>query len=181
MTMRLRVPIWLSPPAMIRQLTRIEQIVANVGQEVFDPFGEPQIGQLFAKVIVTPGDSVIAVDGNVVTLLANKGHTTLPDGSLPSWQNLLNLYGTFREGVSALRLMLTDDINGPFVSGTLQLGDSVNTLIWMSPICRRNTLPRPGSCETTPATGRSFSSPLRMKGWRPGTWKRRGRTMRRGS
>jgi hypothetical protein len=130
MTIRLRVPIWLTPPAMIHKLNRIEQVVANVGQEVVDAYGEPLIGKLFKQVIVTPGDCAIAVDGNAITLLANKGCTTLPDGSLPSWANLLTSYGTFEEGVSTLRLMLTDDIEGPFVSGTLQMGSAVNTLVW---------------------------------------------------
>jgi hypothetical protein len=130
MTIRLRVPFWLTPPAMIRKLGRIEQVVANVGQEVFDAYGEPLISNLFDQVIVTPGDCSVVVDGNVITLLADKTSSTLPDGNLPSWQNLLTLYGTFEAGVSELRLMLTDNIEGPFVSGTLQPGDAVNTLIW---------------------------------------------------
>ena len=130
MTIRLRVPFWLTPPAMIRRISRIEEIVANVGQEVFDAYGEPLIGNIFQRVIVTPGDCSILVDGNVITLLGDKASSTLPDGSLPSWENLLTLYGTFQTGVSELRLMLTDNIEGPFVSGTLQPGDAVNTLIW---------------------------------------------------
>lgn len=138
MTLRLRVPFWLTPPAMIRKISRIEEIIANVGSEVYDGYGEPQIGQLFSQVIVTPGDSSIAVDGNVITLLGDRGSLTLPDGSQPSWQNLLTQYGIFRPSVSSLRLMLTDDINGPFVSGTLQTSDADNVLIWtIDP----NTLP----------------------------------------
>ena len=118
LTLRLRLPFWLTPPAMIHRLGRIEQVVANVGEETVDYYDDHQIGELFTRVIVTPGDCAIAVDGNVITLLANKGSDTLPDGSLPSWQNLLTQYGIFRDGVSALRLMLTDDIEGAFVSGT---------------------------------------------------------------
>lgn len=138
LTIHLRIPFWLTPPAMVRRLGRIEQVVANVGAETVDYYGDPQIGQLFAQVIVTPGDCAIAVEGNLITLLAHKGHDTLPDGSLPSWRNLLNLYGTFRNGQSELRLMLTDDINGPYVAGPIQYGSAENIMIWtIDP----NTLP----------------------------------------
>ena len=138
MTIRLRVPFWLTPPAMIRKISRIEEIITNIGQEVFDAYGEPQIGQLYQQEIITPGDASIAVDGNVITLLGEKAALTLSDGSLPSWSTLLLEYGIFRPNVSALHLMLTDDIEGPYVSGTLQNGDADNVLIWtIDP----NTLP----------------------------------------
>ena len=138
MTIRLRVPIWLTPPAMIRKISRIEEIITNIGQEVFDVYGDPEIGQLYQQEIVTPGDANIAVDGNLITLLGDKAGLTLPDGSLPSWPEFLNQYGIFRPNVSVLRLMLTDDIEGPYVSGTLQAGDAPNVLIWtIDP----NTLP----------------------------------------
>src|SRR5262249_11521890 len=88
------------------------------------------MGRVYEQVIVTPGDHMIMVDGNTVTLLAHKGHSTMPDGSVPSWSKLLKQYGVFRPNQSELRLMLTDDIEGPFCSGTLQAGDAVNTLYW---------------------------------------------------
>lgn len=143
-TMRLRLPFWLTPPAMIRRLTRIEEVVANVGQEVTDDYtGEPTIGQLYQRVIVTPGDYSILVDGNVVTLLANKGADTLSDGSLPSWQTLFDTYGKFHEGTSQLRLILTDDIEGSFVAGTMQYGDAQNIVLWTidAETLPANTLP----------------------------------------
>lgn len=130
MTLRLRVPIWLTPPALIHRLSRIEQVVTNVGDKVDDVYGDPMLGTVFEQVIVTPGDHMIMVDGNTVTLLAHKGHTTMPDGSLPSWSKLLKQYGVFKPAVSELRLILTDDIEGPFVAGTLQPGEAVNTLFW---------------------------------------------------
>src|ERR1044072_2078740 len=67
MTLRLRVPFWLSPPAMIRKLTRIEEIVANIGEEVVDQFDDAYLGSMLNQVIVTPGDRVIAVDFNTIT------------------------------------------------------------------------------------------------------------------
>lgn len=129
MTLRLRIPIWLSPPAKVKALHRIEEVIANVGQEVQDTDG-PLLGTLFQRVIVTPGDLCISVNGNSITLLAEHGHATLPDNSIPSWANLFKLYGTFSPGESELRLYLTSDIEGPFVAGTLQYGNAPNLMVW---------------------------------------------------
>jgi len=144
LTIKLRIPFWLTPPATIRKLTRIEEIVANVGEKAgTDSYGQVSVGAIYNQVIVTPGNHAIAVDGHTITLLASKGHDTMPDGSLPSWRTLFNHYGTFREGISELRLMLTDDIEGPFVSGTMQWGSSDNTILWTidADTLPANTLP----------------------------------------
>ena len=130
LSIRLRVPFWLTPPAMIRKLGRIEEVVANVGNRVNDYYGDGQIGTLYEQVIVTPANHAIAVDGNRITLLAHKGHDTMPDGSMPSWRTLFTEYGIFRNGQSQLHLMLSDDIEGPFVAGTLQYGAAANEAIW---------------------------------------------------
>lgn len=130
MTLRLRIPIWLTPPAKVKPIHRIEEIIANIGQEVVDPIYGPALGNVFQRIIVTPGEFCISVNGNSITLLADRGHDTLPDGSVPSWVNLFKLYGTFQAGVSEIRLYLTSDIEGPFVAGTLQLGNASNLLVW---------------------------------------------------
>ena len=130
MTFKLRLPIWLTPPAKVRTLHRIEEIIANIGQEVHTAHGS-KLGTLYERVIVTPGDLCINVDGNIVTLLAEHGHDTLPDGSMPSWDDLFRLYANpFRPGESELRLYLTHDIEGPFVAGVLQYGSAPNQLYW---------------------------------------------------
>jgi hypothetical protein len=129
-TIRLRIPIWLTPPAKVKQLHRIEEVVIDVGEEVQDEDG-PRLGAIFQRTIVTPGDFCIKVDGSQITLLADKGHDTLPDGSLPSWRDLIRRYGAFRSNESELRLYLTKDIEGAFVTGTLQFGSQSNTMIWL--------------------------------------------------
>ena len=131
MTIRLRLPIWLTAPAKVRKLKRIEEIVANIGDRVFDPIdGSSTIGNLYGRVIVTPGNYCITVDGNVITLLSDKGDDTLADGSIPSWSDLITLYGLFTPNVSEMNLFLTSDIEGAFVSGTLNYGSEPNQLIW---------------------------------------------------
>jgi hypothetical protein len=47
----------------------------------------------------------------------------------------------------------------------------VNTLILMSTICPLSTPPKPGSCGTTPATGRGSTSLPPTRGWLQETWK----------
>lgn len=129
-SLKLRLPIYLSPPAKIKRISRIEEIIANVGDLVVDPVNGPEIGELFTRVIVTPGDHFIRVEGNVITLLADKAADLMPDGSLPSWSKLFELYGIFESGVSELRLLLTSDPNGPFVAGTITYSSNINEVIW---------------------------------------------------
>jgi hypothetical protein len=138
MTFHLRLPIWLTPPAKVRTLRRIEEVIANIGQEVHTAHGS-KLGALYERVIVTPGDLCVSVVGNVVTLLAAHGKETLPDGSVPTWDDLFHLYANpFSPGESELRLHLTKDIEGPFVAGVLQYGSAPNQLYW---IMDADTLP----------------------------------------
>lgn len=142
-TLRLRVPIWLTAPAKIRKLTRIEEIVANVGDLQYDQLDAPYIGTLYQQEIITPGDHFISVDGATITLLGAHAGAALPDGSIPSWTDLFNLYGKFNPMDSELHVLITSDINGPFVSGTLQAGGAVNQLAWTinTSTLPANTLP----------------------------------------
>lgn len=129
-TIRLRIPIYLTAPAKVRKLIRIEEIVANVGKKSLDLKGEPEISTLYQQVIITPKDHFILVEGNTITLLNGKGGDVMEDNSLPSWQTIFNFHGEFSSGSSQLRLYLTPNIEGPFVSGTLQTGSAPNVLIW---------------------------------------------------
>jgi hypothetical protein len=129
-TVRLRIPIYLTAPAKVRKLVRIEEIITNVGDRVLDLAGDPTIGTQFQQVIVTPGDHFIMVNGSSITLLNSHGGDRMADNSLPSWSGLFRLYGQFVPTISTLRLYLTSDIEGPFVSGTLQYDSEPNGMLW---------------------------------------------------
>ncbi len=129
-SLHLRLPIWLTPPAKVKRISRIEEVVANVGDLVHDPYGIPEIGQLFGRVIVTPGDHFVGVNGDIITLLGDKASDTMPDGSLPSWADLFEIYGTFNSGLSQLHLLTTPEPDGPYISGTIVLGANPNELVW---------------------------------------------------
>ena len=130
-SLKLKLPFYLSAPAKIKRQHRIEEVVVNIGELEKDPYdGSSTIGNNYGRTIITPGDMWISVDGSNITLLGEKASDTLPDGSIPSWVNLFKFYGTFNPTVSQIRLSLTDDIEGPFVAGTLQYGSESNTMIW---------------------------------------------------
>lgn len=130
LSLKLRLPFYLTAPAKVRKLIRIEQIVANIAALENDQLNMPTIGEIYKTDIITPRDYVISVDGNVITLLNKHGAEVNADGSTPSWEELFTRYGHFYPGASELRLCLTADIEGPFVSGTMQYGSAVNQVIW---------------------------------------------------
>jgi hypothetical protein len=128
MTLQLEVPIWLSPPAKIRQQNLIEQIVTNINDTsplpgVLSDAANP--GTLLTQNIVTPGNHYIKVDGDEITLLGPDGeHEPLP------WQPLLDLYGFLRPAMSQLYLRKTSDIEGPSIIGVLQASGDPTKLLW---------------------------------------------------
>ena len=128
MTITLRMPFHLNPPAILKQQNLIEQVVTNIGDQVA-PEGvtaDQPIGTRLAQNITTPGNHRIMVESGVLTLLGSEGE----DEPLP-WLPLLNMYGQYRPAMSELRLMKTADIEGPFVTGTVQINSNDPTqLLW---------------------------------------------------
>jgi hypothetical protein len=144
MSIKVHIPIWLSAPAKVKRLTRIEEVVANVNAGAIDPAtGVLQSGERLHQSIITPGDRCLYVEGSTLTLLAAESATLDSDGSVPSWQTLITQYGLLRPTISQIKLFITDDIEGPFVSGTLQFSGTTNKLIWTidTATLPANTLP----------------------------------------
>jgi len=133
MTMTLKVPFWLSPPAKIRQQTIIEQIVTNIGDTSPLPgvIADQQTGNRLARNVTTPGDRHIKVENGVVYLLGSKGQEHDENGDPYDWKPFLDLYGFLRPAMSQLWLKKTADIEGPSVIGTLQFDSNDTTkLLW---------------------------------------------------
>lgn len=132
-TIRLRVPIWLSPPAKVKSQNIIQQIISNIfDADAADLTGYGgATGSRMARDITTPGEHSIAVDGGVITLLNSKA-SGIVDGTDNRWIDLLNQYGLFKPAQSRIMLYYTDDFEtGPFVSGTIQLDpEAANQLRW---------------------------------------------------
>lgn len=133
-TLKLHIPIWLSAPAAVREMSRIEEVVANVnvGDLISDGITvSAATGEQVTRVIVTPKDFHVAVNGATITLLNNHGSAVDAKGLRPEWQAVFGLYGKpFHPMVSTIRLYETNDIEGPFISGLLQYGMTRSELIW---------------------------------------------------
>ncbi len=134
MTLNLSIPIWLSPPAKIRQQNLIEQIVANINDASPLPgviADEANPGMRFAQNITTPGNHHVKIEAGVATLLGAGGEEHDADGNPYDWRPFLDLYGFLRPAMSQMRLLKTDDIEGPSIIGTIQLDSNDPTrLLW---------------------------------------------------
>jgi hypothetical protein len=143
LTLKLRIPMWLSAPAAVTEISRIEEVVANVNAGeltldttlVIDPTVAATTtiapGESLGRVLVTPQDYHIGVAGSIITLLDSRGSAIGRDGLAPQWQTFFDLYGKpFQPMISTIRLYSTTDIAGAFVSGTLQYGLTRSELIW---------------------------------------------------
>lgn len=122
LTMNFETPIWITPPAKVKQLGIITKIItsaftANVSHLSSDYVDLNElIDQISAdreKVIVTPGNFDLLVLDNVAQLLTNQTTDNTIDPSSPrertSWLRLLDLYpGQFRAGLSQIRLTKSD-------------------------------------------------------------------------
>jgi hypothetical protein len=124
MSIPMRLPFWLNPPAIVTQQRLIHQVVANISSKEEGIFG-PEPGDSMGVVIVTPGNHVLRVEGGSLTLLWGNGYAERDDGSRPNWESLLNSYGKMRPAQSRIRLLIGGVVEGgPEVIGTIQYDPS---------------------------------------------------------
>ena len=112
-------PIWITPPAKVKQLGIITKIISNVfvtpdgtiNSEFGDLHGIKDFGGSPSTVVVTPGNFDLLVLDNVATLVTysegNVGDSIdITDPSnVSSWYTILDLYpGEFKAGLSQVRL-----------------------------------------------------------------------------
>lgn len=125
-TINLRLPMWLSAPAKVKRQRRIEEIITNITDG--EAIGQ---GSLLVHTITTPEDYCVSVDGSKIILLTGTATERTAEGLLPSWADCLKLYGRYQSAVTQIRLHMSDDINSPYIGGTIQLdANNVNELSW---------------------------------------------------
>ena len=123
------LPIWLSPPAKVTNQKLIREVITNIydGGTVDDCGALP--GGFMTRVIVTPEDANISVDGDTITLLNSKGGFEDSNGNLMNFANYLGQFGTYENGVSTISI--TSQFGGPYVIGTVTTDtNNVNRLFW---------------------------------------------------
>lgn len=115
-------PIWITPPAKVKQMGVITKIISNIFAEtpgsinlnLHDPDAVyNNLGEMAGQFVVTPGNFELLVLDGVGSLLTNEiasaaSNDTIP-GNAVSWHKLIDLYpGQFRPGLSQIRLLKAD-------------------------------------------------------------------------
>ena len=111
-TLMLSTPIWISPPAKVKRLGIVTNIVSNVftqqpeaWEDYYDGLGvDPQAGSIqptegIANLTATPGGYSIEVMANTARLLGY-------NNDVPNWESIINKYpGEYRAGLSKIYLV----------------------------------------------------------------------------
>lgn len=145
-TISLQTPIWISPPAKVKKLGVITQIISNIFTEQSSPYGDyvdglgtdPEGSQTYPqnqlmKFVITPGNYDIEVMANTARLIGF-------DSDYPSWEHIIKKQaGTYKAGLSKLYIVLD---NGTKVVGYFSLHplDEVTmSIVWDADTYPSNT------------------------------------------
>ena len=155
------VPIWLNAPSKLKKQKLIQEILIDItdlnkslnkdlicheckDEENKDVYITDD-RDLMTRLVVTPGDFQILVNGNEITLLKHGSDHDL-EGNKYSWIELLKVYGQFRSNVSKIELKPFDSNiknNSANVYGVLSLNpEDTNKIFWTIDLSslKRNTL-----------------------------------------
>ncbi len=150
------MPIWISPPAKVKRQNMINQIITNINdynatmvEKNFDPDTSSLYwseSDVMSRLITTPGNHIIDVSKNGIKLLGNGGATFKDTNQVYDWKSLFEMYGTFREGTTQLRLKTNDNMDDheSDIVGTLRMDpNSPNNVFWDFDLLTlpQNTLP----------------------------------------
>lgn len=132
-TFNLRLPIWLTPPAKVKQQRVIQQIITNISDTT--PFPNSKVildhdaGNLQQN-IVTPGDHHIQITGNQIKLLGPHGREVRQNEEPYTWKHLIERYGVLRPAVSMVAIKTSNDSNSLQIAGTIQASEDPSILNW---------------------------------------------------
>ena len=139
-TIVLKIPMWLTPPAMMHRQSLIEQINTNINEAEKDETGTIiPTNNLFTHV-TSPGNHCISVERGYITLLGDNAQIADQLGRKYSWDELLHDYNAIlraSETKVILRTTLNESTEDDIV-GTVQPTSDPNVLLWQPEI---STLP----------------------------------------
>jgi len=133
-SMQFKIPYWINPPAELTKRRAIETIIVNIRAVAELPEDDSDFaweqGDLLAQIIITPNNHILQVDGDILTLLNERGGEFDEDGNIFNWEDYIRLFGDFRPGET--RLIVKRKFGDPTgVTGTLTLHPTnVNQIIW---------------------------------------------------
>ncbi len=131
---------WISPPSILQKQKLINTIITNIstdiefikeseesGLQIYTPESD-----LMSRVIITPNNNDLMIEGNRLYLLGSKANIKDHEGNIFSWKKLLERYGKFRPGISAIAVNLTNNIENweNAVIGNIEFTNEENMLLW---------------------------------------------------
>ena len=138
-TLKFNLPIWISSPAKVKKLGVVERVVMSC----FDSQGDAHEAitnndlLLGTRQMITPYNYKLVVIDNKIQVLY--GPAIVPGGELDDleptaivagspllWPAVLNLYGTYRPGISQIRL---DQQDGSVIIGTIVIDPNDDRLV----------------------------------------------------
>ena len=130
-TITLEIPMWLSPPALLKRQVVIEQININVRSGEKDAHGVLIPSNELMTSVTTPGEHGIFIENGYITLLGPNDNLHDSDNNVYSWDDLLNTYKAIlrpSETQLVIRSCLTDSDND--IVGTIQPTSDPNIVMW---------------------------------------------------
>jgi len=115
-TLTFDIPIYITPPAKVKQQKLIHTIISqlySLDDEDLDNFREQKVfdKDTLKYTIVTFEDRKVKYENGNLQLLNDKGTNLDSDGLVLEWDKSLLPFGTLRSGISQLRLRKGTDIN----------------------------------------------------------------------
>jgi len=98
-------PFWLNPPAKVKKLIQIRNVIASVGGDTPDCEGIIKwTPDDFKQSVTTVGNNKVSLSGNELVLLGRGGNTVDVSGDPYSWVKLLSQMGHYDPETTIVRL-----------------------------------------------------------------------------
>lgn len=121
----LKMPLWLTVPAKVKQQKVIHEVITNVNQ-TDDVITNIDVGNKMLQEVTTPHNYGINISGNIITLVPQLNSTM-------TWKDLIQEYGIINPTISQLRIYTQEPIENtqqPYIAGTIQYTENPNELLW---------------------------------------------------
>lgn len=98
-------PFWLNPPAKVKKLIQIRNVIASVGPDNSDREGIIKWSKDdFIQSVTTVGNNKVSLAGNELVLLGKDGGTLDASGNPYSWVDVLSQMGKYDPETTIIRL-----------------------------------------------------------------------------
>lgn len=140
-TLTFSLPIWLSLPVKVKKLGVVERVISSIFDTQGDIHDAIQNNDLLlgTRVMVTPWNYKLLVLDNKIQILSNPtivanselSNLTPPEEveSQLNWTAVLNAYGTYRPGISQIRLNYPNTNPDNYIIGTITIDPTDDRLV----------------------------------------------------